>query len=158
IGSNTVTVLQGNGNGAFAAAPTDAANVLPSAVAVGDFNGDGKPDLVTTGSGGNAIVLLNNGDGTFRAGPTLAVAGAANSVVVGDFNGDGKQDVAVDTGSMIDVFLGNGNGTFQASKVFHLNNSSDIIRSLVAGDFNRDGKLDLAATVLLPDGLETSEV
>src|SRR5262249_30240015 len=113
---------------------------------------------VTTGSGGNAIVLLNNGDGTFRAGPTLAFAGAANSVVVGDFNGDGKQDVAVDTGSMIDVFLGNGNGTFQASKVFHLNNSSDIIRPLVAGDFNRDGKLDLAATVLLPDGLETSEV
>jgi hypothetical protein len=101
---------------------------------------------------------LNNGDGTFRAGPTLTLTGAANSVVVGDFNGDGKQDIAVATGSQIEVFLGTGHGTFLAPRIFSLSNSSDTIQALVAGDFNRDGRLDLAATVLLPDSSETSEV
>src|SRR5262249_27898678 len=88
----------------------------------------------------------------------LTLNGASNSVVVGDFNGDGKQDIAVDTGSQIEVFLGTGHGTFLAPRIFSLSNSSDAIRAIVAGDFNNDGRLDLAATVLLPDSTETSEV
>jgi hypothetical protein len=151
-------LLQGNGSGGFTAAPAYAANVLPSAIVAADFNGDGKPDLATTGSGGGVAILLNNGDGTFRAGPTLSLAGASNSLVAGDFNGDGKQDIAVAVAATVEVFLGNGSGTFQPPKVFHLSNSSDTIESLVAGDFNHDGRLDLAAAILLPDAQETSDV
>jgi hypothetical protein len=157
LGSNTVTLLPGTGSGSFTVAPTVPVHVGPIAIASADFNGDGKPDLVTAGVGGNVDLLLNNGDGTFHAGASLTVSGAATAMVVGDFNGDGKQDIAVAAGvGVIDVFLGNGKGTFAAPKVFNLGNVS--IRSLVAGDFNRDGRLDLAVNVMLPDGLETSEV
>src|SRR5713101_6231927 len=75
----TVSVLMGNGDGTFLEAPTYAAGA--AAVAVGDFNGDGKLDLVTNGS-----VLLGNGDGTFQA-PLAFPAGTYSSVAVGDFNG-----------------------------------------------------------------------
>jgi hypothetical protein len=76
-GANNVTLFLGNGNGTFAATPSvSAGSVLPSALATGVFTSSGKPDLVTTGIGGNAVVLLNNGDGTFRTGPTLSVTGS----------------------------------------------------------------------------------
>jgi hypothetical protein len=158
IGSNTVTVVPGNGNGTFALTPSYPAGPLPEHIAAADFNGDGKPDLVVTDEGGGAEVLLNNGDGTFHAGPTLPDSSIADAVVVGDFRDDGKQDIALgNQDGTIDVFLGNGNGTVQAAKVFTVG-SSDVIRSLVAGDFNHDGRLDLAVTVDLQNNQETGEV
>src|SRR5256885_17054982 len=66
--SNTISVLLGNGEGTFRAAPTVAAGVNPFSVAVGDFNGDGRPDLAVANHGSNTVsVLLGNGDGTFGA-------------------------------------------------------------------------------------------
>ncbi|TMH84044.1 MAG: VCBS repeat-containing protein, partial [Betaproteobacteria bacterium] len=60
--SNTISVLLGNGDGTFRAAPTVAAGANPFAVAVGDFNGDGKLDLVVADDGSNTVsVLLGNG-------------------------------------------------------------------------------------------------
>jgi hypothetical protein len=150
---SSVTALLGNGDGTFVTTPTVSTSIfLPSALATGVFTASGKPDLVTTGIGGDAVVLLNNGDGTFRTGPTLSVPDSPDAVVVGDFNGDGHPDVAVGTeGGEIDVFLGNGDGTFQAPPIFNLgiNNS---IQTLVAGDFNNDGHLDLAAASVLLSG------
>jgi hypothetical protein len=64
-------------------------------VAVGDFNGDGKPDLATANFNSNSVsVLLGKGDGTFAAASSPSVGALPRSVAVGDFNGDGKPDLA----------------------------------------------------------------
>jgi len=128
-------------------------------VTVGDFNGDGKPDLALVTSGGFlqlqatiVVILLGNGDGTFRKGAAYPTTGTnSQTVVVGDFNGDGKQDLAVPNfggilqPSDISVLIGNGDGTFQPATSLPLGGRYPCTW-VAAGDFNKDGKLDLAAT------------
>ena len=78
----------------FQASRNFAAGFGPRSVAVGDFNGDGRPDLVVANNGdGNVSVLLGNGDGAFQAAVNYAVGDNPISVAVGDFNGDGKPDL-----------------------------------------------------------------
>jgi hypothetical protein len=101
-GTNDVSVLLGNGDGIFATAKTF--TVLPGerpvSVAVGDFDGDGKHDLVTANYGSNNVsVLLGLGDGSFGVATIFAVGDGPvdsprpESVAVGDVNGDRKQDL-----------------------------------------------------------------
>ena len=83
-------------------------------MAVGDLNGDGKPDLAVANSNSDDVsVLLGNGDGTFQAPVSYAAGVSPVSVAVGDLNGDGKPDLAVaNSGSDdVSVLLGNGDGT-----------------------------------------------
>ena len=66
----------------------------PYSVAVGDFNGDGKPDLVAANAlSNNVSLLLNNGSGGFTSAGNFGVGDNPYSVAVGDFNGDGKPDI-----------------------------------------------------------------
>jgi len=122
--------------------------IYPVEVHTGDFNGDGKVDVVVAAYGG-VVVYISNGDGTFQAPIVTAVSSSIRSMVIGDFNGDGKLDVAVgdDGGSNsgdLTILLGNGDGTFTQSSQYTVNGIFSQASTLAAGDFNHDGKLDLA--------------
>jgi hypothetical protein len=143
-GKSSVTILLGKGDGTFtAAAASPAAGTYSSAIAVGDFNGDGKADLAVANQGdGTAVILLGKGDGTFTAGTSASGAGYSSFILAGDFNGDGKTDLVVQgsygTGT---VLLGKGDGTFTPIAC----PSQDVYpQSVTLGDFNGDGILDLA--------------
>jgi hypothetical protein len=140
-----VGVLLGNGDGTFRDGGLFGPGTYPSAIVVADFNGDAKADLgvTTTNGGGRTHVLLGFGDGTFGAPIPLAGTGGTSSAV-GDFNGDGTADLAVAGTSRADVgvFLGNGDGSFQAEARY----GPDVRgRSVAAGDLNADGRDDLIA-------------
>src|SRR5262245_12680035 len=104
----------------FTPAAPVAVGVIPIAVAVRDFNGDGKQDLgVANLSSGTVSIRLGNGTGAFTAAPDVAVGSGPISVAVGDFNGDGKKDLAVanKNDNAVCILLGTGDGTF--TKVTH---------------------------------------
>ena len=143
--SSVVTVQTVNASQAsgFAAGSTFATGTGPWAIAAGDFNRDGKTDLVTANSSANTVsVLLGNGNGTFGAATDYAVGTRPVAVVVGDFNNDGNIDIAVanQTSNNVSILLGNGNGTFQPAVNYTTGNGPV---SLVVGDLNGDGKVDL---------------
>jgi hypothetical protein len=145
VGGYGVSVLLGNGDGTFQAVPSYAVGSRPYAVAVGDFNGDGIPDLVTASvfPRHELDVLLGNGDGTFQPAVPYDAGPAPYAVAVGDFNGDGRLDLAVaNMVGPMDVLLGNGDGTFQQAVPY---DAGPNLFAVAVGDFNGDGKPDLVA-------------
>jgi hypothetical protein len=131
--------------GNLSAPSTIGGQLIPTMLAVGDVNGDGKPDIVATG-GGQVDVLLNQGSGLgFTAAQNYAVGGFASSVALGDVNGDGKLDiVAANSGnSCVNVLPGNGDGTFGTTQTYAVAGAPN---SIALGDFNSDGTLDIVTT------------
>jgi hypothetical protein len=121
----------------------------PGFVAVGDFNGDGRPDVVISNQGGNtsnsAYVYINSA-GTLPSTRTAILTGIGTPIgeSVGDFNGDGKADIAiVDNAAVIKVYNNTGTAlsTTPTSSLTTANLSPEYT---TLGDFNGDGKIDLA--------------
>ena len=142
IVGQSVTVLPGNGDGTFGIARTYTSGVNPQDIVIGDFNGDGKPDLaVANNSDATISILLGNGDGTFGPGATFATGFRPYMLRAFDVNGDGRLDLAVVTAFGISIMLGRNDGTFPTVSNIAL---SFTPNGLAIGDFNGDGLLDLA--------------
>jgi hypothetical protein len=159
-------ILQGRGDGTFDKPRRLVGNnnvgcSFGPALFVTDFNGDGKPDLAycerdASSNLGKIWVALGNGDGTFKKPVSVTVHPyqGAFSFAVGDFNSDGKTDLIANyfTSSKFDhtetdLFLGNGDGTFQKKKIITLPGSPyyNAELGIVPADFNADGLLDFVS-------------
>src|SRR5438874_1876427 len=116
----------------------------PTAIAVADFNRDGRADMAITSVDTNKVAILTaNTIGTYSTTNSYSTGAAPLSVAATDFNGDGKPDLAVaNSGSAsVSILLGNGDGSFQPAVNYGAGTSPIFV---AAGDFNGDGKADLA--------------
>jgi len=141
------------GNGEFGnlltAATQPGANSQSQDVAVGDLNGDGIQDIVTTGfsaSTGTVAVNLGVGDGTFGTATSYAAESISSlAIKLADFNNDGIMDIATaGTGAstgQVTVRLGRGDGTFGSTITYATESSGSSDLSL--GDLNGDGFVDI---------------
>jgi hypothetical protein len=140
-----VSVLLGSGDGTFQAAQAveTFAETWTTSLAIGDFNGDGQPDLGLDGP----RVLLGNGDGSFRPAPPIFISGPHSfaPVAVADMNGDGLLDLVGGDNlyRRLRVLLGNGDGTFHVAPLKEL---YDKPQALAVADLNADGVPDVALT------------
>jgi hypothetical protein len=149
-GNLSVNILRGSGDGTFQTGKSYGVGTGTGlgAIAIGDFTGDGKPDLVIFSVlNGSGVIgtLVNDGSGGFtgKVGCTIGAQGRV-SLAAGDFNNDGKLDVAVaiGSGSSVAICLGNGDGTFTLGVSAAVGNNPV---GVAAGDLNGDGKIDLVA-------------
>ncbi|HUL15219.1 MAG TPA: FG-GAP-like repeat-containing protein [Terriglobales bacterium] len=154
VTTNNVAILEAVGGSTFNGTFTEetgspiGVGQLPVAIASGDLNADGFPDLAVVNQTDNTVtVLLNNGDGTFTpaAGSPLPTSSTPSGVAIADFNADGLGDIAVTNNgvSTLGVYIGLGSGLF--STRLELSTSTGP-GAVVSKDLNGDGLPDVALT------------
>jgi hypothetical protein len=147
---NAVTVLLGNGDGSFGAPGVSVGPLIRAdgSLTLGDVDGDGKLDLVTTISNGIGALPRNTlyvkfgaGDGTFPSGATVA-EDTVSQVAIADLDGDGRKDLAFAhiTANDVGVVRGEGSGSFSDEETFLVGDAPQFV---AAADLDGDGKADL---------------
>ena len=161
-GSADVSILVGDGNGGFTTPASSIAGTGSTIdLALADFNGDGKLDIVTASLNSNsASVLLNTtasagATPTFGAPATYSLGAGANvstfsSLAAADLNGDGKADiVAASSGNnTVSVLLNTtvgvgGAATFASAVTYSAGSGNPAPSSVYLADMNGDGKADI---------------
>ena len=135
--AQSVAVLLGNGDGTVQ--PPVVTTVDADSMVAGDFDGDGKADLVLGRAPSGGVTLLGNGDGTFQDPIPLPQDAPGYFLAAGYFDDDSNLDLA---GDGVKVLLGNGDGTFGSPVAYPAGNGAG---SVAAGDIDGDGKVDLVA-------------
>ena len=156
-GGGHVMVLIGNGAGNFTGRTVT--DYIGHVLAVGDFNGDRRTDLVVADVGNaNPAILPGNGDGTFGAPRPVAATTDVTFALVADLDGDTKRDLVVGAeGITVAVYPGNGDFTFGPAITPPTGPSP---HDGIVADVNGDGKRDIvvanhyahSVTVLLNQG------
>jgi len=147
---NTLNVVNGNQDFTLKSQTTSSVT-QPVGVLAADLNADGKRDAVVVTAGvspapGSLLIYTGKGDGTLNPPTTIALNGRGISATIFDFNGDNKRDIAVlvdaadFTGVYANIFLGLGNGSFQAPARFQVTSGATAI---AVADINGDSRGDL---------------
>jgi hypothetical protein len=155
---DNVTILLGNSKGGFKQSTSSPfpCGESPFNFAIGDVNGDGKPDLAIVNSPSSTAdrhgkdgltILLGDGAGGFRmlAGSPFATGRIPNRVAIGDVNGDGIGDIAVSSpdGNNITLFLMSNKSSVASSSTIAVGGKP---KGLAIRDLNADGKADIVIT------------
>jgi hypothetical protein len=142
-----LTLLRGNGRGEFGPAPGPpiAVSANPYFVAVGDVNGDKRPDLVASHNGSSLLTVMLNTPSGFVPAPRspLTLPARAFAILTADLNRDGRDDVVSGSGAGVIVLLGTADGVAVAPGSPYRAGVSAW--NITAGDMNRDGRIDVAA-------------
>jgi Calx-beta domain/FG-GAP-like repeat len=167
--AEVIVLLGRGGTERFGPPTTFPVGGQPRKVALGDFNGDGKPDLAVSlddfgQPSGKLSILINDGTGKFSAPSLVNLPGVPSLPVLGDINNDGKLDIVAGlstgtTDGKVAILLGNGAGGFSQAANSPLTTFSFNPGEVVIGDFNEDAKRDLGIPgsfggidILLGDG------
>jgi hypothetical protein len=151
-----VRIFHNDGRGGFGAAIVRAVGGFPKSVALGDFDGDGHPDIVTANTRDNTIsVLLNGGDGLFTTlGRSYPGGLEASTIELADINGDGTLDIVLgseeETFRSMTIFPGLGNGRFAPALDYP---TAVAPRELEIADISGDGVLDVVVSGLREDNV-----
>ncbi len=114
------------------------------AVAIGDLNGDGRPDVVTVNEDETISVFITKPGGTLRARRDYLAGGEPAGAAIADLNGDGHADIAVaEQSGFVSVFLNKGDGALGARRDYG-GGSGPV--SIAAADLDGNGSPDLVTT------------
>lgn len=152
--AGVITLLPGDGAGAFGAPRNFSTVLTPLALAASDFTGDGRLDLAVTSTPtvgtppGSVAILIADGSGGFGAPTVFAVGRAPSSVAIGDFNVDSRADLVVSNqvDRTVSVLLGDGAGGFAPQHVVPVGGAPS---GVIVADANLDGWPDSAVTNLV---------